>query len=448
MGRDAFPDGTFRRNQELILENRVIIGGQWGDEGKGKIVDALSEGVDWALRYQGGANAGHTIVLDEGKIVLHLIPSGILREGVRCFLGNGMVIDPWALRDEIVSLEERGVPVRERLFISAGAHLILPYHKRLDEFAESQLRHRSIGTTGRGIGPSYVDKVRRVGMRMGDLLLPKENLERKAIEKILAANEELSDTASDPLPAPALAQELVVLAKSFAPMIVSGYQALAGVRRGTETALFEGAQGTMLDVDHGSYPFVTSSNPTIGGALTGTGLPPKCLGDVVGVFKSYCTRVGNGPFPTEILAEDGEALRELGGEFGATTGRPRRCGWFDLVAARYSVDVNGVNGVVITKLDILDTMPEIKIATAYEVDGEKTGDFQVRAEVLPRCRPVYETFPGWEKPTGDCRSLTDLPAKARHYLEFIERELGALIIGVSVGQHRDQVIWTPTGVSS
>jgi len=431
------------------LDNRVIIGGQWGDEGKGKIVDALSEGVDWALRYQGGANAGHTIVLDEGKIVLHLIPSGILREGVRCFLGNGMVIDPWALRDEIVTLEERGVPVRERLFISSGAHLILPYHKRFDEHSESQLKHRSIGTTGRGIGPAYIDKLRRVGMRMDDLLLPNENLERKVIEKILAANEELCESvAADPLPAPALAQELVVLAKSFAPMIVSGYECLSGIRRGTESALFEGAQGTMLDIDHGSFPFVTSSNPTIGGALTGTGLPPRCLGDVVGIFKSYCTRVGNGPFPTEILAEDGETLRELGGEFGATTGRPRRCGWFDQVAARYSVEINGMTGVVITKLDILDSLPEIKVATAYDIDGEQTPHFQVRADVLPRCRPVYKTFSGWEKPTVDCRTLTDLPAKARHYLEFIERELGVLVIGISVGQHRDQVIWTPTGVSS
>ena len=431
------------------MDNRVIIGAQWGDEGKGKIVDTLSEGVDWVLRYQGGANAGHTIVLDEGKIVLHLIPSGILREGVRCFLGNGMVIDPWALRDEIVTLEERGVEVRGRLFISSGAHLILPYHKRFDEQAESELRHRSIGTTGRGIGPSYNDKIKRVGMRAEDLLLPIENLERKVIEKILAANEQLSeDFAPEPLPAPVLAQELVVLARFFAPMIVNGYDALSGVRRGTEKALFEGAQGTLLDIDHGSYPFVTSSNPTIGGALTGTGLPPRCLGDVVGIYKSYCTRVGNGPFPTEILADEGSELRELGGEFGATTGRPRRCGWFDMVAARYAADINGLTGAVITKLDVLDSLSEIKVAVGYETDEGRTDIFPTRSDVLARCRPVHRTFPGWQKPTSECRSLTDLPAKARQYLEFLEQGLGALILAVSVGPHRDQIIRTPTGVSS
>jgi len=431
------------------VTNRVIIGGQWGDEGKGKIVDALSSKVDWVVRYQGGANAGHTIVRDEGKVVLHLVPSGLLSEGVRGYLGNGMVIDPWALMEEVVGLEEQGVNVRGRLFVSASAHLILPYHKRRDELSESKRKRKSIGTTGRGIGPAYMDKSQRVGLRMGDLLLPLENLERKVIEKVLEANELLSALYDgEPLPAPAIAQELVVLAKSLAPMIVDGHSALAKVRRGTESVLFEGAQGTLLDLDHGSYPFVTSSSPSVGGALTGSGMPPKALGDVNGVFKAYCTRVGNGPFPTELHAGDGETLRATGGEFGATTGRPRRCGWFDLVAARYAVELNGMNGVFITKLDVLDAMDEIKVCTSYELDGATLDTFPTSAEAQARCTPVYRSFPGWSSPSTEARSLKELPAKARQYLEFLEKELGVHVECVSVGPHRDQTIWTPEGVTT
>jgi adenylosuccinate synthase len=325
----------------------------------------------------------------------------------------------------------------------------MPFHRRLDELRESQLRRKSIGTTGRGIGPAYLDKYQRVGLRFGDLLLPKENLERKAIERILAANESLADSfEADPLPAKVLAKELVELAELLAPLVVNGYEALRPVRLGTESALFEGAQGTLLDIDHGSYPFVTSSNCSLGGAVTGTGLPPKCLGEILGVFKAYCTRVGNGPFPTELLAEEGETLREIGREFGATTGRPRRCGWFDLVAGRYAIEINGMTGFFVTKLDVLDTMTEIKAGVAYEVDEERFDSFQVRSELLPRCRPVFRKFPGWEKPTQDCRELKDLPATARRYLEFLEEEMGALILGVSVGKQRDQMIWTPTGVTT
>jgi adenylosuccinate synthase len=431
------------------VENRVIIGGQWGDEGKGKIVDTLSEGFDWVLRYQGGANAGHTIQFGDQKHVLHLIPSGIFREGVRCFLGNGMVIDPWSLRDEIVALEELGVRVRNRLFISSSAHLLMPYHRRLDELKEAKLKRKSIGTTGRGIGPAYMDKIQRSGLRMGDLLSPKENLERKAIEKLLAANEILSEHyAADPLPASMLAEELVVLAQNLSPMIVNGYEQLQGVRIGTESALFEGAQGTLLDIDHGTYPYVTSSSCCSGGAMTGTGLPPRCLGEVQGVFKAYCTRVGNGPFPTELLAEEAECLRQLGGEYGATTGRARRCGWFDAVAGRYAVDLNGMTGVYITKLDVLDRSSKIKVGLAYEVDEKRFETFQMRSELLPRCRPVYREFPGWEKPTTDVRRLKDLPAAARSYLEFLEESLGTLILGVSVGRSRDAIILTPTGVTT
>jgi len=431
------------------VDNRVIIGGQWGDEGKGKIVDSLSEGMDWVVRYQGGANAGHTIMRGDQKIILHLVPAGLLSEGVKGYLGNGMVIDPWALRDEILALEEIDIKVRGRLFISAAAQLLLPYHKRFDEYAENQLKRKSIGTTGRGIGPAYVDKLARRGLRAGDLLQPNENLERTVIEKVLAANESLSALYdAEPLPASSIAQELVVLAKTVGPMVVDGHEALAGVRCGTEQALFEGAQGTLLDIDHGSYPFVTSSNASVGGAITGSGLPPRCLGEVVGIFKAYCTRVGNGPFPSELLAEEGEDLRRLGGEFGATTGRARRCGWFDLVAARYAVDLNGMTGVVITKLDVLDTLPEIKVGTAYTVEDEQRTTFPSRAADLERCKPVYREFAGWEKPTSDCRSLKDLPAKARQYLEFLEQELGTHIVGVSVGCRREEMIWTPEGVST
>jgi len=431
------------------VENRVIIGGQWGDEGKGKIIDALGEGYDWVIRYQGGANAGHTIQFGAREHVLHLVPSGIFRTGVRCYLGNGMVIDPGALRDEIVALEETGIRVRDRLFVSSSAQLLMPYHKRLAELREVQRKRKSIGTTGRGIGPAYQDKLARSGLRVGDLTLPFEKLERAAIERILEANEVLARSfEAEPLPAKVLAEELVVLAQTQRPMIVDGFTALRGIREGRESALFEGAQGTMLDVDHGTFPYVTSSNSTVGGALTGTGLPPRCLGEIVGVFKAYCTRVGNGPFPTELLAEEGEHLRSLGGEYGATPGRPRRCGWFDLVAARYAVGVNGLVGLVITKLDVLDTFPVIKVAEAYDLDGERRDDFPVRPDETGRVRPVLKELPGWERPVGKCRKLSDLPANARKYLEYLERSLGALIVGVSVGKSREQMILTPTGITT
>ena len=431
------------------MENRVIIGGQWGDEGKGKIIDAFGEGYDWVIRYQGGANAGHTIQIGARRHVLHLIPSGIFREGIRCFLGNGMVIDPWALREEIQSLEAQRIQVRDRLFISSAAQLLMPYHKRLDELHETQRRRKSIGTTGRGIGPAYQDKVQRSGLRLGDLALPLEQLERRAIEHILAANEILDKLhGAEPLPAKILAEELVVLAQTLRPMIVDSYQALSGVRLGRESALFEGAQGTLLDIDHGTFPFTTSSNCSVGGALTGTGLPPRCLGEILGVFKAYCTRVGNGPFPSELLAEEGELLRTLGGEYGATTGRARRCGWFDLLAGRYAVGLNGMAGSVITKLDVLDTLPTLKVAEAYELDGERIDVFPQRPDEICRVRPIYKELPGWQKPTGKCRALSDLPAAARKYLEYLEEALGVLIVAVANGKDRDQLIMTPSGVTT
>jgi adenylosuccinate synthase len=286
-------------------------------------------------------------------------------------------------------------------------------------------------------------------MRFGDLLLPAENLERKAIEKILSANEILSEFyEADPIPASIIAEELVVLAQFLAPLVVNPYDALAGVRNGTESALFEGAQGTLLDIDHGTYPFVTSSNCTIGGALTGTGLPPRCLGDINGVFKAYCTRVGNGPFPSELLGDEGADLREAGKEYGATTGRARRCGWFDLVAAKYAVEINGMTGVMITKLDVLDSLAGLQVAVGYDLDGTRLDTYPVRSEALPRCRAIYREFEGWGRSTSACRRLTDLPAAARKYLEFLEAEIGTLIVGISVGKERHQMIWTDTGVTT
>ena len=431
------------------MVNRVVIGGQWGDEGKGKIVDTLSRDVDWVLRFQGGANAGHTIHIGPDKHVLHLVPSGALHDGVKCLLGGGMVIDPWSLRDEILALEQKGIKVRDRIFISSTAALLMPYHKKLDELKEEQRKRKSIGTTGRGIGPAYLDKIQRTGLRMGDFQLPTENLERKVIEMILSANEFLSiNFDAEPLASRVLAEELVVLAKFIAPMVVNSYEVLKGVRQGTESVLLEGAQGTLLDIDHGTYPFVTSSNSTIGGAMTGSGLSPRSLGEINGIFKAYLTRVGNGPFPTELLGDKGNSLREAGGEYGATTGRARRCGWFDMVGARYSADINGLTGAIITKLDVLDDLPSIQVATAYEVDGERLPCFPVDGNILPRCRPVYQEFKGWEKPTSECRRLTDLPAAARKYLEFLETELGTLIVGVSVGKDREQMIWTDNGVTT
>ncbi|MEZ4387565.1 MAG: adenylosuccinate synthase [Candidatus Krumholzibacteriia bacterium] len=420
-----------------------------GRRGQGKIIDAFGAGFDWVIRYQGGANAGHTIRIGAQEHVVHLIPSGVFRDGVRNYLGGGMVIDPWALRDEIMALEDAGYRLRDRLFVSSTAALLMPYHKRLDELQEAGRKRRSIGTTGRGIGPAYQDKLRRTGLRLGDLTMPLEKLERLAIEHVLEANELLaSQYSAEPLPSKVIAEELVILAQTLRPMITDGFTALRGVREGTESALFEGAQGTMLDVDHGTFPFVTSSNCTVGGALTGTGLPPRCLGEIVGVFKAYCTRVGNGPFPSELLAEEGENLRQLGGEYGATTGRPRRCGWFDMVAGRYAVGVNGLTGAVITKLDVLDTLPVVSVAEAYELDGERLEDFPVRPDRNQRVRPVLREMPGWEKPTGKARKLSDLPAAARKYLEYLERSLGILIVGVSVGKDREQMILTPNGVTT
>ncbi len=423
-----------------MAKNVVIVGAQWGDEGKGKIVDILSEHADIVVRFQGGNNAGHTIYADGQKYVFHLIPSGILHEGTACVLGNGVVIDPEVLIGEMEKLSEEGLFKGENLFISKDAHLILPYHKALDIARERRKGKEKIGTTGRGIGPAYEDKVARCGIKAGDLLNA-ERLKARITSNLAEKNHLLMN---------------ILGAKGFSPdEIIADYlgyaEKLAGHITNTsillDTAmkegrsiLFEGAQGTLLDVDYGTYPYVTSSNTIAGAAATGTGIGPTKLDSVIGITKSYCTRVGEGPFPTELTCSDGEKLRELGGEFGATTGRPRRCGWFDAVALKHSVRLNGIDGLVITKLDVLDGMEEIKLCTSYVIDGKETDEFPTDTSVLEGIEPVYETMPGWMSPTNGATRFDELPEKAKSYIKRMEELTGVECVIVSVGTGRKEAI--------
>lgn len=424
----------------------VIVGAQWGDEGKGKIVDHLSENVDIVARYQGGANAGHTVVLpptkqsgqQEREFVLHLIPSGIFHPRVICVIGNGVVIDPKALLEEIDRLTDAGVNIRGRLLISHNAHLIMPYHKRLDSVREQG--EQKIGTTGRGIGPAYIDKYMRTGIRVVDLL-DRDVLCKKLKLNIEEKNEILSKIYnSKELNLDAIINEYQEFDKRIDEYVTDTSLYLADALRKGKNILAEGAQGALLDVDHGTYPFVTSSNPTSGGACTGLGIPPTAIHDVMGVVKAYSTRVGNGPFPTELHDATGERLRTSGGEFGATTGRPRRCGWLDLVSLRYSIRVNGITSVAITKLDVLDEFDEIKVCTAYRIDGRHFGDFPADVQTLDKVQPVYRTFKGWNTRTSDFRTYRKLPARARQYVETLQRSLKVKISMVSVGARRDQTL--------
>jgi adenylosuccinate synthase len=415
----------------------VVVGVQWGDEGKGKIVDVLSEKADFVVRYQGGANAGHTVVLGDEQFILHLIPSGILHPQTTCMIGNGVVLDPETFLAEIAQVESRGVTVAGRLLVSDRTHLVLPYHKLLEQAAEAKQR---IGTTGRGIGPAYEDKFGRRGIRAGQL----RNLEGFA--EALARNVDRvndllglwgADARADLAEHVALAERV---AAAIVPMLAdTGRRVYTGLRDG-RCVLLEGAQGALLDVDHGTYPFVTSSNTTAGGATTGSGIGPTAIDAVLGVVKAYTTRVGNGPLPTEAADGMDEQLRNLGGEFGATTGRPRRCGWFDVPVARYAGRVNGVTHLAVTKLDVLDEFAELPICTGYRVDGEEFDEMPAEAELLGHVEPVYDTVPGWRSPTGDARRLEDLPTAARAYLERLQGELDTPIAYVSVGTRRDQII--------
>ncbi len=415
----------------------VVVGAQWGDEGKGKLVDVLAEQADCVVRYQGGANAGHTVVVGDRQFVLHQIPSGILHGRALCIVGNGVVLDPDTFFGELDELEAQGIDISGRLRVSDRAHVVMPYHKLLDAASETT---QQIGTTGRGIGPTYEDKIGRRGVRVADLIRADGARELLA-ERIDRANALLAMMGSS---SRADLQEHVDLVERVAVRLrpIAGDTGLLVHRalRDGQRVLLEGAQGALLDVDHGTYPFVTSSNTTAGGAAIGAGIGPTDIDGVLGVVKAYTTRVGNGPLPTEAEGDLEQRLRDLGGEFGATTGRPRRCGWFDATVVRYSVRVNGLTGLAVTKLDVLDTFAEIPVGVRYRLDGAECDEVPSDVAMLDRVEPVYETLPGWQRSTADARRLADLPPQARAYLDRLQDLAGAPIRYVSVGTRRDQII--------
>src|SRR5215211_564716 len=415
----------------------VVVGAQWGDEGKGKLVDVLAERADWVVRYQGGANAGHTIHVGDRTLVLHQIPSGILHPGVRCAIGNGVVLDPDTLFDEIEMLVQGGIDVEGRLYISDRAHLVLPYHKLVD--AESPAS-KAVGTTGRGIGPAYEDKVARRGVRVLDLRNAERSRELVA-RGAAHANAQLGAFGSEKRVDPS---ETTALLERLAPRLLAlaedvGLAMHRAIKSGA-AVLMEGAQGSLLDVDHGTYPFVTSSSTTSGGAAIGAGIAPTAIDAVLGVVKAYTTRVGNGPLPTELEEPLGSEVRRLGNEYGAVTGRPRRCGWFDGVVVRYATRVNGLSGLAVTKLDVLDTLDRVAICTGYEVENDLYTEFPGDITALERVCPRYEWMEGWKRPTSAARRLEELPPEARRYLDRIETLVEAPIVYVSVGTRRDQII--------
>lgn len=418
----------------------VIVGCQWGDEGKGKIVDVLAEDVDIVARYQGGANAGHTVHVGDAEFILHQIPSGVLHEGKRCLLGNGVVLDLLQFFEEYDKLAERGIDLVSRVGVSERAHLLMPYHRVLDKATEKK-KSEKIGTTGRGIGPAYEDKAGRRGIRVADIRNP-ERFEQLVQDGVARAHARLSAMGLEDDGSLEAAIEKTLALRSRLDLIATDPGAeIVQALDGGKSVLLEGAQGTALDLDHGTYPFVTSSNTTAAGAATGVGIGPTRLTDVFGVVKAYTTRVGNGPLPTGFDEEMDERMRELGGEFGATTGRPRRCGWFDAVLARFSARVNGLTGLAVTKLDVLDTLPEVSIGLEYcTEDGGCTREFPADTFALARVEPNYETLPGWEEDTTGCRKLEDLPKNARAYLDRIEELTETPIRMVSVGTRRDQII--------
>ncbi len=418
----------------------VILGAQWGDEGKGKIVDLLTERVGAVARFQGGHNAGHTLVIKGKKTVLHLIPSGILRDGVLCLIGNGVVLSPAALREEIAELEGQGVDVRSRLKISPATPLIMPYHIALDQAREKASGKNAIGTTGRGIGPAYEDKVARRGIRVADLMYPHE-LPDKLHSVLDYHNFVLKHwLKADEVDCKKVLDEALEFGDYVKPMIDDVSTTLHDLRRDGANILYEGAQGSLLDIDHGTYPYVTSSNTTVGGAYAGTGVGASDIDYVLGICKAYATRVGGGPFPTELNDATGEALRKRGNEFGATTGRPRRCGWIDLVALKRAVQISGINGLAITKLDVLDGLPSIKVCIAYEYRGKRRELAPLDAAGWDECRPVYLEFPGWEESTCGIREWDKLPPAARAYLRAVEELAGTHIALVATGADRDDTI--------
>ena len=423
----------------MSLANVVVIGAQWGDEGKGKITDLLSRSADVVVRYQGGVNAGHTIVVDDQVLKLHLIPSGILYPDTVCLIGSGTVVDPKVMLGELDMLIANGIDI-SGLKLSSTAHVTMPYHRLLDEAMEKQRGDRKIGTTGRGIGPTYADKSQRSGIRVIDLL--DEARLRDRLDSPLKEKNQLLQTiyGVEPLDAEDLISEYLAYGKRLAPHVVDCTREIHQAARDRKNILFEGAQGTLLDLDHGTYPYVTSSNPISGGACIGAGVGPTLIDRVIGVAKAYTTRVGEGPFPTELEGSLNDHLCDRGGEFGTTTGRRRRCGWFDGVIGRYAVGVNGLDCLAITKLDVLDELDELQVCVAYDLDGERIEHFPSCAEEFARCKPIFVTLPGWQCSTAECRTLEDLPEKAMAYLRFLADLMEVPIAIVSLGAGRDQTI--------
>ena len=421
------------------MANVIVVGAQWGDEGKGKITDLLAEKAHMVVRYQGGANAGHTVIVGDNTYKLHLVPSGILYPHVTCVIGSGTVIDPAKLLEEIAMLKERGIDTT-RLHIALGAHVTMPYHRLLDTAEEKRRGSGAIGTTGRGIGPTYTDKANRSGFRMGDLL-DGPRFKARLAEVLELKNMILTRIyEEEPLSLEAIYDEYMGYGEKLAPYLANTALLVHEAIQHKANVLFEGAQGTLLDLDQGTYPFVTSSHPVAGGACIGTGVGPTAIDRVIGVAKAYTTRVGAGPFPTELEGELGEQLRQVGHEFGTTTGRARRCGWFDAVVGRLAVRVNGLDALAITKLDVLDGFSEIKVCTGYRFHGETLTEFPTNFEVLADVEPIFEIVPGWQTSTADCRSFDELPRAAQNYLKRIETILGVPVAIVAVGPERDQTI--------
>ena len=424
----------------MVKSNIAVLGAQWGDEGKGKIVDMLTPHFSTVARYQGGHNAGHTVYVDGRKFVLHLIPSGILHAGVTCMIGNGVVVDPDALFKEVDELARAGVSVDGRLLVSEKAHVILPYHRELDVLSEARRGERKIGTTSRGIGPAYEDKIGRRGIRVCDVLGDHEALATEVRENVSARNRIIKDSTLDWKP---VFDRLVAQGERMKPWVGDVSLVLHQTMAAGKSVLFEGAQATLLDIDHGTYPFVTSSNASVGGICTGLGVAPKAIGGVLGVAKAYTTRVGEGPLPTELNGELADRLRETGQEYGASTGRPRRCGWYDAVVVRYSVRVNGMDAIALTKLDVLDGLPEVKVCTGYRTLTGTVTEFPADLRVLTGAEPVYETLPGWSSPTKGITRMEALPAEARRYISRLEEVSGVTCGLISTGSDRNETIIVP-----
>ena len=424
------------------MSNLIVLGAQWGDEGKGKIVDLLSDKFDAVARYQGGHNAGHTVYIASQKFILKLIPSGILRPGVLAVIGNGVVIDPAALLEEIAGLESAGVDVRKQLKISNRAHVLFPFHRTIEQISEGRNDRTPIGTTSRGIGPCYEDKIARRGIRIADLV----DNDFASMYRALAHDKQLIAEAfhiSDPGNFDEILEQYTQFAEQLRPMASDTSHLLNKMIRDGKSILFEGAQGTMLDIDFGTYPFVTSSSAAAGGACTGTGVPPNKIDGIIGVSKAYITRVGAGPFPSEDLTEAGEAIRRRGNEYGSVTGRPRRCGWFDVPLLRYTAEVNGFDSLIMTKLDVLDDLSEIPVCVAYEVGGECITHMPASTRRMEAIKPIFEKLPGWKKSTQGVTRLDQLPPEARQYLDFLEEKTGVEIGSVSNGPERNETMIVP-----